>query len=155
MLADQVQIDDIKAEMKHKEFYIEVKYDGERMLAHRFPNGTFKFLSRNANDFTKDFGQHPREGKFSKYLEEALAVNVQSVILDGEICAFNKKLQVLSNKAEKHGIRSLNDDHDTYQQCLYIYDIVYLNGQVLTNRPLKERLQILREKAVQREIQGE
>ena len=40
-----------------------------------------------------------------------------------------------------------------YQQCLYIYDIVYLNGQVLTNLPLKERILKLRE-VVPDEIPG-
>ena len=40
-----------------------------------------------------------------------------------------------------------------YQQCLYIYDIVYLNGQVLTNLPLKERILKLRE-VVPHEISG-
>merc|ERR1719229_612884 len=30
-----------------------------------------------------------------------------------------------------------------FQQCLYVYDVVYLNGQVLTNKPLSERIPIL------------
>ena len=43
MLADgSILIGDIEALMKHKPFYIETKYDGERMMAHRLPDGSFK-----------------------------------------------------------------------------------------------------------------
>ena len=62
MLAENVQLDNIEKQMKHRSFYIEVKYDGERMLAHREPNGNFKFFSRNLNDFTEEFGRHPSSG---------------------------------------------------------------------------------------------
>ena len=56
-------------------------------------------------------------------------------------------------KGEKNDIRHIKDDNNMYQQCLYIYDIVYLNGQVLTNLPLKERILKLRE-VVPHEISG-
>ena len=50
MLADgSINIEDIESVMKHKPFYIETKYDGERMMAHRLPDGSFKvklFLKR-------------------------------------------------------------------------------------------------------------
>jgi ATP-dependent DNA ligase len=45
------------------------------------------------------------------------------------------------------------DDDPTYQQCLYLYDIVYMNGTVLTNLPLRERLERLKE-AVPVELKG-
>ena len=56
-------------------------------------------------------------------------------------------------KGEKNDIRHIKDDNNMYQQCLYIYDIVYLNGQVLTNLPLRERILKLRE-VVPDEIPG-
>ncbi len=31
------------------------------------------------------------------------------------------------------------------QPCFYVFDIVFLNGQVLTNKPLSERAEILPE----------
>ena len=58
-----------------------------------------------------------------------------------------------AKKGEKNDIRHIKDDNNMYQQCLYIYDIVYLNGQVLTNLPLKERILKLRE-VVPNEIPG-
>ena len=81
MLAENIPIEEITERMEYKEFFIEVKYDGERMLAHRGPNGNFKFFSRNNNDFTDNFGHHPSSGKFCQFIEQALSPGVQSVIL--------------------------------------------------------------------------
>ena len=92
-------------------------------------------------------------GKFCYYIEKALAPNVTSVILDGEICPYNKKLEVLTQKGEQMNIRQLKNDDPMYQQCLYIYDILYFNGQDLTKKPLKQRLETL-EQAVPEEIPG-
>ena len=114
----------------------------------------FQFYSRNSHDFTKDFGARPCEGKFSYYIDKALdSNNVESVILDGEICPYNRKTESLSQKSEKNDIRHIKDDNNMYQQCFVIYDIVYFNGQVLTNMPLKKRILTLRE-VVPHEIPG-
>ena len=50
-------------------------------------------------------------------------------------------------------IRHLKDDHPVYQQCLYIYDILYLNGKVLTNLPMVQRVEKIRE-AVPKDFEG-
>jgi DNA ligase-4 len=60
--------------------------------------------------------------------------------LDGEICAWNHQLGVFSQQSQFHGIRGLRPGNPVYQQCLVIYDICYLNGRVLTNLPLRERI---------------
>ena len=116
------------------------------MLAHRNSNGQFRFFSRNLKDFTSDFGSNGTQtDKFSYYLNKALASNVQNVILDGEICPFNKITKNLTQKSEKEDIRHLKEDHPVYQQCLYIYDILYLNGKVLTNLPMNQRVEKIRQ----------
>ena len=93
-------------------------------------------------------------GKFSQYIQLALSSEVDSVILDGEICTFNKELGVVVTKAQHDNIRKLRDDHPTLQQCLVVYDVVYYNGEVLTMKPLNERLKILK-KIIPKEIPGE
>ena len=147
MLAENVPMNEIEARMGHKPFYVEVKYDGERMLAHRNSKGEFKFFSRNMNNFTDDFGSHGHcKDKFAYHLDKALAASkVQNVILDGEICPYNKITKSLTQKGEQTDIRHLKDDHPMYQQCLYIYDILYLNGRVLTNLPMIQRVAMIRE----------
>lgn len=155
MLADSVQMGDIVSLMNHQPFYIEVKYDGERMLAHRLSsNGSFKFFSRNCHDFTSDFGSDAKTGKFAPFIEQALSSQTQTIILDGEICPFNKKTQTLAQKSEQMNIRQLKEDDETYQQCLVIYDLVFFNGKILTDLPLKTRLKILQEEAVSKLIPG-
>ena len=73
--------------------------------------------------------------------------------MDGEICPFNKVHQILEQKGTQMNIRQLKDDDPVYQQCLYVYDIVYLNGEILTNLPLRQRLEKLKE-AIPAEIPG-
>ena len=69
-------------------------------------------------------------------------------------CSFSWSLSLSSfQKGEKNDIRHIKDDNNMYQQCLYIYDIVYFNGQVLTNLPLKERILKIKE-VIPQEIPG-
>ena len=153
MLAGNEPLDNIEKEMNFEPFFIELKYDGERMLAHRDPQENFRFYSRNCNDFTSDFGEHPRTGKFCHFINQALAPDVKSVILDGEVCPFDKNLGTFVNKSKQMNIRQLKMDDPNFQQCLFLFDVVYYNGQVLTNRPLTERLELLK-KIVPKEIPG-
>ena len=47
-------------------------------------------------------------------------------------------------KGEQFNIRQLKDSEESkVQQCLVLYDICLLNGKVLTNRPLWERIEVL------------
>ena len=52
MLADRCSMKDVVKAMKDKDFYIETKYDGERMQLHK-EGSKFKFYSRNGFDFTE------------------------------------------------------------------------------------------------------
>ena len=76
--------------------------------------------------------------------QKSLDPSVKSVILDGEICAFNHQTETLTQKGEQMSIRNIKPDDPMFQQCFYAYDIVHLNGKVLTNKPLTERIQILK-----------
>ena len=143
-LADRVSIGKIVKEMGGKEFFIETKYDGERCQLHK-KGDQFKYFSRNGFEFTSDYGSTPAEaGKFTSFLNPCLKSNVQEVILDGEICAWSKVDRCLLQKGEQFNIRQLKDSEESkVQQCLVLYDICLLNGKVLTNIPLWERIEIL------------
>jgi DNA ligase-4 len=144
MLADRGVMKEVEKQMGEKEFYVEVKYDGERMQVHK-EGSKFQFFSRNGFDFTDDFGSSPSAspGMFCSFLADSLAPSVKSVILDGEICAFNHQTDTLCQKGEQMNIRALAPDDAMFHQCLYIYDIVYLNGKVLTNKPLRDRIALV------------
>ncbi|XP_059090430.1 DNA ligase 4-like [Tigriopus californicus] len=153
MLAERGVLERVEQQMGHKSFFIEVKYDGERLQIHKDHNDAYKYFSRNCHDFTSDFGDSPREwGSFTQILSKCLSSHVRSVILDGEICAYNYQTDCLTLKGDKMNIRGLKSDDPMYQQCLYAYDVLFLNGEVLTNKPLRERIEIL--KSVVQERKG-
>ena len=133
-------------QLKGKSFYIEVKYDGERMQLHK-NRDKYRFFSRNGHDFTEDFGATPRAGnetKFVWHLHQALNSSIQTLVLDGEICAYNYQTDTVSQKGEQMNIRHLKADDPTYQQCLYIYDLLLFNDTVMANKPLHERVALLK-----------
>lgn len=162
MLAERGDIDMEKVASKQmggNEFYIETKYDGERIQIHKDINNKYRFFSRNGNDFTDDFGESPKitsnsgDLKFCAYIHQALSENVSSVILDGEICAYNKLTESVTQKGEHMSIRGIRQDDPLYQQCLFVYDILFLNDQVLTNLPLRQRLDKLHA-VIENELNG-
>ena len=142
-LADRKPIMDIVKHLKDKQFYIETKYDGERCQLHK-QGDKFRFFSRNGFDFTNDFGESSKDvGKFVYYFEKSLKCSVTDVILDGEMCAWSKENQCLLQKGEQFNIRQLKEDDPKAQQCLVLYDIIHLDGRMLSSTPLKERKKIL------------
>jgi len=144
-LADRVTIGKIVKEMGEKEFFIETKYDGERCQLHKKGND-FKYFSRNGFDFTSDYGATASEtGKFTAFFTPCLKTHVKDIILDGEICAWSKEDMALLQKGEQFNIRQLRESEDNkVQQCLVLYDICLLNGKLLTNLPLRERIEVLK-----------
>ena len=140
-------------------FYIETKYDGERIQIHKNSKNQYKYFSRNGNDFTDDFGEVPSSlspsgsPKFCSFIHEALNEKVISIILDGEICVYNKLTENVTQKGEHMSIRGINTDDPVYQQCLYVYDILLLNDKILTNLPLYQRLQEL-QSVIPKAIEG-
>lgn len=67
---------------------------------------------------------------------------IQNVILDGEMMLWHKKTKKFGSKGLSLDVKKLHDNY-SYQPCFCIYDIIMVNDKVLTNNPLKERLQVL------------
>ncbi|CAL9218209.1 unnamed protein product [Arabidopsis halleri] len=119
-------------------FTAEYKYDGERAQIHYMEDGTIEIFSRHA------------ERNTGKYPDVALALSrfkkpaVKSFILDCEVVAFNREekkilpLQTLSTRAHKN----VNVSDIKVGVCVFAFDILYLNGQLL----IQENLNIRREK---------
>ena len=60
------------------------------------------------------------------------------MILDGEMIGYEPSAGLRVSKAENLDVRSLKDGADGPQPCFYVFDLLYLNGQVLTGKPLRE-----------------
>lgn len=113
-----------------EEWLHELKFDGYRLLCH-LQRGQVRFWTRNENDWTAKF---PGLGKAVK------ALPVKSAILDGEVVALDasgrasfQKLQQSINKNAGSGL------------IFHIFDLIYIEGFILTRTPLLERKRVLAE----------
>lgn len=108
----------------HPEFIFEPKFDGFRGLAH-IRSHHCELVSRNGHRF-KSWPQLAEE--------LAHAVRVQSAILDGEICCL----------APDGGSRFYDLVFRRDRPYFYAFDLLSVDGEDLTARPLLERKRRLR-----------
>ncbi|XP_067928082.1 DNA ligase 4-like isoform X2 [Watersipora subatra] len=141
MLGKQVKPNEVEAQLQSPTFLIERKFDGERMQLH-MEKGAYKYFSRNGHEYTNTYGATQFEGNLTPRIHKRLK-GVTSCILDGEMCGYDEELQVLGTKAMNFDIKSASLSR--YIPCYAVFDILYLNGDVLTNVPLKDRLKKLPE----------
>lgn len=127
--------------LKTRHLYIETKFDGERFQLH-MKNNRFKYFSRNGFDFTNTYGESFASGFYTPLLKNVFNSTVKSVILDGEMMGWNKKTNQFGSKGMDFDVKHLKP-HNVYQPCFCAFDILLLNDEVLTNKPLCERLSLL------------
>ena len=129
---------------------VEDKYDGIRAQAH-ISQGEVRIFSRTRDEITESFPELP----------PALAVLPQDTILDGEIVAWTPcGADTLVRPAEGSSACGRTLPFSTLQQRLgrkkvsdrtmrdipvayLVFDVLYANGELLLDRPLRERAQIL------------
>ncbi|KAF7261200.1 hypothetical protein EG68_01690 [Paragonimus skrjabini miyazakii] len=132
---------------------LETKYDGERVQLHKC--GTkYRYWSRNCLEWTESYGADGigDTGTLTPRLHQAFATHVHDCILDGEMMAYNTWTDTIMPKTTgfdvKRGqctddVKTLDDASEHYQPCLIVFDLVYLNGELLTSMPLLERKNLL------------
>lgn len=117
------------------EFTCEYKYDGERAQVHVLDDGTVKVFSRNSEDNTSRFPDIV--GAMPGYLKPG----IKSIVLDCEAVAFDRAeqkilpFQVLSTRGRK----DIKVEDIKVNVCLYAFDCLYVNGDVLLREPLSTR----------------
>ena len=117
---------------------VEDKYDGIRAQAH-VAGGEVKFFSRTRDEITESFPELP----------DALAGLAQDAILDGEILAWDyvagraRAFSVLQQRLgrKKVGEKMLRENPVAY----LAFDVLYAGGELVMDRPLRERARILDE----------
>jgi bifunctional non-homologous end joining protein LigD len=110
------------------EWVNEIKFDGYRMQA-RIDAGGVKLLTRKALDWTEKFAP------IAHALED---LPVEQAILDGEIVAESEDGVSSFSQLQQ----DLKDGHEG-RLVYYVFDLLYLDGQDLTQAPLLERKQAL------------
>lgn len=123
----------------------QIKWDGVRMLT--YSNGMeVKLHNRKLNDRTP---QYPELLTISSYC------NAQSVILDGEIIAFDHNKPSFHEIMKRDQTRKANRIEYIQKQVPVVYmifDILFLNGEWVTHKALQERQQILSNLIVQNDL---
>ncbi|CDH55829.1 dna ligase [Lichtheimia corymbifera JMRC:FSU:9682] len=121
-------------------FTCEFKYDGERAQIHRLHDGSTKIYSRNSEDMSVKYPD------IVDKIEKWVGSSTTSFILDCEAVAWDveKKcilpFQVLSTRKRK----DVKEEDIKVRVAIFAFDCLYLNGESLLQRSLKERREKLR-----------
>ncbi|EPY35091.1 DNA ligase 1 [Angomonas deanei] len=122
-----------------KSFTSEYKYDGERAQIH-FDNGKFHIFSRNSETHT---GKYP---DVISFLPQAFDhAKVTSFILDSEVVAVDEttgKLQAFQ-VLQHRGRKNISESDVKIPVCVFAFDLLFLNGESLLERTLKQRRGVL------------
>ncbi|CAE6404605.1 unnamed protein product [Rhizoctonia solani] len=141
-------LDEIYERLGDLAFTAEFKYDGQRVQIHASRENekvAVRLFSRHLEDMTQKYPDivHMAETLISQ--SEGL---LGSFILDAEVVAVDphtdaiRTFQELSNRPRK-GV----DIKDVkVVVCIYAFDLMYLNGEVLLDKPFRERRRLLRER---------
>jgi bifunctional non-homologous end joining protein LigD len=107
----------VKEPFDHPDYIFELKHDGFRAVTY-VQNGECKILSRNSNQL-----------RFKSLRENLARLPVQEAIIDGEIICI-----------DGDGVSRFNHllDHK-HESVLYVFDLLWINGVDLRQRPLLER----------------
>ncbi|KAF6206390.1 hypothetical protein GE061_017623 [Apolygus lucorum] len=122
-------------------FTCEWKYDGERAQIHQSEDGKVSIYSRNQENNTSKYPD------IISRLHTCTKDTVTSFILDSECVAWDletqkiKPFQILSTRKRKDA----NEAEIKVQVCVFMFDLLYLNGEPLVKEPLAKRRALLKE----------
>ena len=126
--------------LQGRDFSCEYKYDGQRAQVHCDQNGKVSIFSRHLEVMTDKYPD------LVALVPQIRGESVCSFILEGEVVAIDhetgelKAFQTLTNRAKKDvAIGSIK-----VGVCLFSFDLMYLNGEELLDRPFRERRELLR-----------
>src|SRR5260370_34147129 len=121
---------------------VEDKYDGIRAQAH-FSGDTVRFFSRTRDEITESFPELPK----------SLAGLPQDAILDGEIVAWSYlvgekdepgRALPFSALQQRLGRKKVSEKLMREVPVTYLaFDVIYADGELLIDRPLRQRSQLL------------
>lgn len=126
--------------LQGRDFSCEYKYDGQRAQVHCDANGKVSIFSRHLEVMTDKYPD------LVNLVPKIRGEGVSSFILEGEVVAIDrdtgelKTFQTLSNRARKDVVIG----SVTIDVCLFSFDLMYLNGEELLDRPFRERRNLLR-----------
>ncbi|KAL9859493.1 putative DNA ligase (ATP) [Arabidopsis thaliana] len=130
------RVDLILEKFKDTVFTAEYKYDGERAQIYYMEDGTVEIFSRHAE---RNTGKYPDVALVLSRLKKP---TVKSFILDCEVVTFNREKEKILPLQSTRAHKNVNVSDIKVGVCVFAFDILYLNGQLL----IHENLNIRREK---------
>jgi DNA ligase-1 len=134
MLADVMFSAEEIEQYYNKPLICEFKYDGIRVQLHKFGDKV-KMFSRKLEDVASSFPE----------IASVISSMPSEFILDGEVLAYRAGRPLHFQELQRRLRRKAVTDHlMTEIPVMYVpYDVMYLNGQSVINRPLTERKKLL------------
>jgi DNA ligase-1 len=138
-----------------KQFTCEYKYDGERAQVHFLDDGTIAVFSRNSENMSAKYPdlveQIPRVSlgtvERPKLTSQCIKDNVKSFVIDCEAVAFDLETQKLLpfQDLSRRKRKDVKTEDITVRVHLFAFDLLYLNGESMLQRELKDRREIMLE----------
>ncbi|KAF3444323.1 hypothetical protein FNV43_RR14013 [Rhamnella rubrinervis] len=120
------------------------KYDGQRAQIHKLADGCVRVFSRNGDESTSRFPD------VINIIKESCKPNVETFIIDAEVVAIDRKngsklmsFQELSSRGRGGKDTSITLDSIKVDICVFVFDIMFANGQQLLDFPLRQRRKYL------------
>ncbi len=133
-------LSEMLTKLQGRDFACEFKYDGQRAQIHCDAAGKVSIFSRHLEKMTDKYPD------LVALVPQFRGEGVESFIMEGEVVAVDhttgelKSFQTLTNRARKDvAVGSI-----TVDVCLFAFDLMYLNGEPLLNRPFRERRELLK-----------
>ena len=133
-------LSEMLTKLQGRDFSCEYKYDGQRAQVHCDEQGKVSIFSRHLEVMTDKYPD------LVALVPQIRGEGVNSFILEGEVVAIDqengelKAFQTLTNRAKKDvAIESIK-----VAVCLFSFDLMFLNGEELLERPFRERRELLR-----------
>ncbi|KAI9797973.1 MAG: hypothetical protein M1833_005029 [Piccolia ochrophora] len=133
-------LSDMLTKLQSRDFSCEFKYDGQRAQVHCDARGKVSIFSRHLELMTDKYPD------LVALVPQIRGESVSSFIMEGEVVAIDrssgdlKTFQTLAGRGRKDVvIGSVKVD-----VCLFAFDLMFLNGEELLDRPFRERRELLR-----------
>jgi DNA ligase-1 len=126
--------------LQGRDFSCEYKYDGQRAQVHCDDSGKVSIFSRHLELMTDKYPD------LVALVPEIRGEGVSSFIMEGEVVAIDhesgemKTFQTLAGRGRKNIVLG----SITVDVCLFSFDLMYLNGESLLDRPFRERRELLK-----------
>ncbi|KAK4416448.1 DNA ligase 6 [Sesamum alatum] len=130
---------------QYRAFTCEFKYDGQRAQIHRLPDGSVRVFSRNGDETTLRFPD------LVDIVKDCCLHATDTFILDAEVVAIDRRnsklmsFQELSSRERGSKDSLIALDKIKVDICIFVFDIMFANGEQFLDLPLRHRRQYLKD----------